>query len=45
MVRASRKSERARPKMKTFRAVLISLVKTAVSITRRLPRTERNIFG
>ena len=44
MVRARRKSERARLKMKTFRAVLISLVKTAVSITSKFPRTDRNIF-
>ena len=45
MVRARRKSERARLKMKTFLAVLISFVKTAVSITNKFPRTERNIFS
>ena len=41
---ASKKSDMARLKMKTFLAVLISFLRRTVDITVRLPRTKINIF-
>ena len=39
---ARRKSDKARLKMKMFLAVLISFLRSTVSITSRLPNTRRN---
>ena len=39
---ASKKSDMARLKMKTFLAVLISFLRRTVDITVRLPRTKLN---